>query len=100
MVEPSGKSIDLGTLGGRDTEVVALNDQGIAIGYSELKKKGNASFIWDKTNGMRDLTKLTSSSHNFKNWNVLDINNRNIMLGVGIYKKNDQYFLLVPKDNK
>ncbi|MCL5105572.1 MAG: hypothetical protein M1133_15870 [Armatimonadetes bacterium] len=68
----------LGSLGGSydDSIAVDINDLGQVIGRSEVGSNNWHMFIWDKTNGMRDLTSLGGPN----TW-VTAINNQGQVLG-------------------
>jgi probable HAF family extracellular repeat protein len=51
----NGNVTDLGTLGGARSEAYGINNSGQVVGMAEDKDGYARAFLWDKTNGMRDL---------------------------------------------
>jgi len=49
--------MDLGTLAGHSSSANALNDRGQVVGMSQTEKGEMYAFIWDATQGMRQITK-------------------------------------------
>ena len=70
---------DLGTLGGKESSAVAINERGQIVGSSETKGDNAIShgFLWEKGK-MRDLGSLTGSS-----W-ANDINDRGQVVGTSV----------------
>jgi len=63
-----GKMVDIGTLGGTNGGVRALNSHGQVVGYSNLAGDSvTHAFLWDKKEGLRDLGSLGGSS-SFASW--------------------------------
>jgi probable HAF family extracellular repeat protein len=54
---------DLGTLGGLYAEADAINSTAQVLGVSSIETNETHSFLWDSTNGMRDLGDIGFSSH-------------------------------------
>jgi len=44
-----GRTTDLGTLGGRESDVAAINDHGQIIGWAETKSGARHAVVWAKT---------------------------------------------------
>lgn len=94
--------IDLGTIQGNSSCVLAMNDAQQIVGESTVSRKSEwwetEAFIWDKKHGMRLLQSLIPSN---SGWEKLlrptSINNRGQIVGLGIYKGREQIFLLNPK---
>jgi probable HAF family extracellular repeat protein len=55
--------MDLGTLGGSISTATAINDSGQVIGYAQTATASHHAFIWDSSNGMRDIGTLGGSSY-------------------------------------
>lgn len=73
----AGHAIDLGTLGGRESTAVGINDRGEIIGTSTTKDRQNHAFVWQ--NGkMHDLGALTGD----KASRAAAINERGQIVGV------------------
>ena len=53
-----GEMIDLGDLGGGDTQALAINDAGQVVGHSETVDDDTHAFLWTKETGMIDLGTL------------------------------------------
>lgn len=65
--------VDLGVLpGAQYSEARAISADGsVIIGLSGIKFAGSRAFIWDKTNGMRDLKEvLVAGNPNLANWTL------------------------------
>jgi probable HAF family extracellular repeat protein len=90
--------IDLGTLGGDNySEAHGVNDAGIVVGMSIAGGEERA-FIWDPTNGMRDLTSLLPPGSGWVLAAAYAVNNHGHIVGYG-YKNGSTdpaAFLLVP----
>lgn len=77
------KMIDLGTLaqaGMVSSRANAINNKGQVVGTSWVGSEGRA-FVWDKSNGMRDLNDLLSS-HEWTVTHATDINDNGQIVGV------------------
>jgi len=68
---------DLGTLGGKESLALGINDLGEVVGRSLTSDGKKHSFIWDRINGMQDL----DPDANF-NVNAHKINNKGQVVGV------------------
>jgi probable HAF family extracellular repeat protein len=53
-----GKMTDLGTLGGTSSEAKGINKSGQVVGWSDNSSGERRAFIYDSTNGMKDLNDL------------------------------------------
>src|SRR5215203_287460 len=53
-----GKMTDLGTLGGTSSEAKGINKSGQVVGWSDNSSGERHAFIYDSTNGMKDLNDL------------------------------------------
>jgi probable HAF family extracellular repeat protein len=53
--DPKGGLVDIGELGGRNTFAVALNDAGVATGWSQTPSGAAHAFVFTPGVGMRDL---------------------------------------------
>jgi probable HAF family extracellular repeat protein len=90
--------IDLGSLGKDNySEAYGINDAGVVVGMSTVEGKERA-FIWDSTNGVRDLTSLLPAGSGWVLGAAYAINNNGQIVGYGWYNgiKNPAAFLLVP----
>ncbi len=53
---------DLGTLGGNSSSADDINDNGQVVGSAITASGGNRTFVWDSTNGIRNLDPLGSDT--------------------------------------
>lgn len=53
-----GTVIELGTLGGRESQVKRINDKGVIVGSSDRKDGSWRAFLYDRSNGMQVLGTL------------------------------------------
>ena len=66
---PKGGLVDIGSLGGRNTFAVALNDAGLVTGWSQTASGAAHAFVFTPGVGMRDLgppaggASVTTSAH-------------------------------------
>jgi probable HAF family extracellular repeat protein len=84
---------DLGALGGpsQSSEAFGINGQGLIVGGSN----GHA-FIYDATNGMRDLNSLVSSAPGWVLTEADSINDSGAIVGVGTIGGETHAFLVTP----
>jgi probable HAF family extracellular repeat protein len=71
----SGKITNLGSLGGRHSQALAINDLGVVVGWSETASGDRHGFVW-QNGAMRDLGTLGGSYSA-----ALDINNAGKIVG-------------------
>src|SRR3954454_19939193 len=57
-------AVDLGTLGGNESNAVAVNSDGQVVGFSFTAGHSQHAFSWTKTGGMADLGTLGGSYSN------------------------------------
>src|SRR4029453_12002142 len=73
----NGSVMDLGTLGGQNSQALAVNDLGQVVGWSETGNGGRRAFLWSPGKGMMNLGTLGG------NWSqALGINNRGEVIGL------------------
>lgn len=76
-------AIDMGTLGGSDSYVLAMNDSGVVVGWSWTSNSGHA-FVYSTVHGMKDLNQLAdATSANITMTNAFGINSGGIIVGIG-----------------
>lgn len=92
-------TIDLKTLGGTNSEALHMNNHGVIVGVSDVRKgKETHAFVWDKNNGMRDLNDLVPDKEGWKALTkALKINNQGYIIGEGLYKGQKYSYLLIPR---
>lgn len=78
----AGEMTDLGTLGGTTSIAFSINDAGQVVGYS-YKAVGAAAFIWDSTNGMRELNDLIPEDSGWTLNNARAISESGYIVGWG-----------------
>ena len=87
----------LGTLGGARSSASGLNEAGVVVGNSQLagsaKNDVGHAFMWDATNGMRDLNALASVGG--EGWVLQAANDvsAHAVVGYGTYKGHTRPFL-------
>jgi probable HAF family extracellular repeat protein len=84
--------IDLGSLSKEHTYVkaTAINNKGEIVGWSGIGEGWNSTtrpFLWDKANGMRDLTKLVGGACPFLPRTAYDIDDNGDILVYGYRKQ-------------
>ena len=53
---------DLGTLGGKSSDAVDINDYGVMVGTAQVKSGAYHPMMWTASGGMQDLGSLGSRS--------------------------------------
>ncbi len=75
---------DLGVLtGGTESWAFGLNDSNVVGGTSNVTGGAFHAFVWDSTNGMRDLNNLISGSSGWTLTRATDIDNNGFITGWG-----------------
>jgi probable HAF family extracellular repeat protein len=75
---------DLGVLtGGSESWAFGLNDGNVVVGTSNVTGGAFHAFVWDGTNGMRDLNNLISGSSGWTLTRATDIDNNGYITGWG-----------------
>jgi len=69
-------AVDLGTLGGRESQAVAVNDRGQMVGWSRTADDKTHAFLWTESRGMIDLGTLGGGRSQAK-----DVNDRGQVVG-------------------
>lgn len=95
LVWKNGNATNLGTLGGKDDEALAINDSGTIVGYSILANNASHAFIYE--NGViNDLNSVTDTSGGWVLNRAVDINNKREIVGYGVHNGKTRAFLLKP----
>jgi probable HAF family extracellular repeat protein len=69
-----GKMTDLGTLGGTSSEAKGINESGQVVGWSDNSSGQRRGFLYDSTNGMRDLNDLIPADSGWTMYEAAGIN--------------------------
>lgn len=101
LLDPVFGMQSLGTLGGKFSEAHDINDASQVVGDSEYNKRledETHAFIWDRTNGMRDLHSLIEKNSGWKElYTAFKINNDGSIIGIGKYLGEPTAFLMIPR---
>ena len=86
----------LGSLGRVDGKALAINSQGVAVGECMIGYDSDDyhAFVWDETNGMRDLNDLVSMPAGWVLQRATDINDWGSISGYGTFNGATHAFLL------
>jgi probable HAF family extracellular repeat protein len=89
---------NLGVLtGGSESWAFGLNDSDVVVGTSNVTGGAFHAFVWDSTNGMRDLNNLLPGGSGWTLIRATDINNDGFITGWGTNGSGDtRAFLLTP----
>ncbi|HPD30329.1 MAG TPA: DUF3466 family protein [Phycisphaerae bacterium] len=91
----NGATTDLGTLGGSSSGANGINNSGAVVGWSQVST-GQHAFIYDISNGMRDLNSLISPTSGWVLEAATVINDAGQIAGVGRLNGARRIFLLTP----
>jgi len=78
-----GKMTDLGTLGGTSSEAKGINKSGQVVGWSDNSSGERRAFIYDSTNGMKDLNDLIPAGLGWSIDEATAINNNGQIAATG-----------------
>jgi probable HAF family extracellular repeat protein len=99
-VSNAGEMVSLGTLGGSGSSAFKINDARQVVGWAHDSAGARRAFVWDSTNSMRDLNKLSNVGTTWSLSIARAINNTGSVVGTGTVKvKNgtqSRGFLLTP----
>jgi probable HAF family extracellular repeat protein len=90
-----GKMTDLGTLGGTSSEAKGINESGQVVGWSDNSSGPAYGFIYDSTNGMKDLNSLIPADSGWTISSATAINNYGQIAANGYKDGGGQHALLL-----
>lgn len=93
---PNGSGLDLGTLGGDQSVAYAINDLGIACGFSYTTQGDPHAFLW-KNGGMIDMNALIDPLSGWVLVTARDIDEFGRVVGDGEYKGSARPFVALPQ---
>ncbi len=91
-----GRTIDLGTLPGCATEMLAANDHRIAVGRAHDALRGARAVRWSHDVGLVPLADLVADLHGWQLEEAVGINRRGEIVGRGLCHGQPRGFLLHP----
>ena len=101
VVWQNGTSTSLGTLApGTASSAFAINDHGKVVGYATVNQQNGTAeraFVWDATNGMKDLNSMITGAPGWKLQRANAINNPGQIVGCGTRNGKMRAFLLTPQ---
>jgi probable HAF family extracellular repeat protein len=71
-----GEMTDLGTLGGTSSEAKGINESGQVVGWSDNSSGERRAFLYDSTNGMRDLNDSIPADSGWTMYEAAGINDK------------------------
>src|SRR5215218_688686 len=89
------KMTDLGTLGGTSSEAKGINKSGQVVGWSDNSSGERHAFIYDSTNGMKDLNSLIPADSGWTIHEARAINNNGQIAATGYKDGVGQHALLL-----
>jgi probable HAF family extracellular repeat protein len=93
LADPTYTITDLLTLGGTNSQALAINDKGQIVGFSDTSG-GSHAFLWDAMNGMQDLGTLGEAGSQ-----ALAINDNGQIAGfLETFSNGSHAFLWLPGD--
>ena len=94
----NGSMTDLGVLtGGTESWAFGLNDSNVVVGTSDVSSSVFRAFVWDSTNGLRNLNNLIPTGTGWTLIRATDINNDGFITGFGTNgSAQNRAFLLTP----
>src|SRR5215208_6678300 len=90
-----GKMTDLLTLGGTSSEAKGINKSGQVVGWSENSSGERRAFLYDSTNGMKDLNDLIPADSGWTIHEARAINNNGQIAATGYKEGVGQHALLL-----
>jgi probable HAF family extracellular repeat protein len=89
--------VDLGHLGGGDSQAHAINNHGVVVGTSELPNGTSHAFRWTSAEGMVDLNTLLPSGSGWVLIEAWDVNDKGQITGDGLHDGQGRAFRLNPQ---
>lgn len=89
-----GEFVDLETLGGAESEPLAMNSRGVVVGYSDMHPRGCHAWILRE-----DIADLNEEIPKDSGWGLemaTGINDAGLIVGLGVKDGSDKGFMLLP----
>jgi probable HAF family extracellular repeat protein len=90
--------VDLGHLGGGFSQALAINNNGVVVGYGTLNNGAYRAFRWTQAQGMVDLNSVLPPRSGWVLLVAWDINDRGQITGEGLHNGTRRAFRLNPPE--